>query len=49
MLYFLQKLCNFGISDSMLNWCNDNLTEREPTVVIEGKSSTWSVVPSGVP
>ena len=49
MLYSLQKLCNFGISGSMLNWSKDYLSEREPRVVIEGQSSTWSVVPSCVP
>ena len=25
----LLKLCNFGISDSLLNWCKDYLTDRE--------------------
>ena len=45
----LQKLCNFGISGSLLIWCKDYLTDREQRVVIEGQSSTWSVIPSGVP
>ena len=44
----LQKLCNFGISGSLLIWCKDYLTDREQRVVIEGQSSTWSVIPSGV-
>ena len=38
----LQKLCNFGISDALLNWCKDYLTNREQRVVIAGKSSAWS-------
>ena len=45
----LQKLCNFGISGTLLNWCKDYLTNREQRVVIDGKSSSWSVIPSGVP
>ena len=45
----LHKLCNFGISGTLLNWCKDCLTNREQRVVIDGKSSTWSVIPSGVP
>ena len=36
----LQKLYNFGISGSLLNWCKDYLTEREQRVVIQGQSST---------
>lgn len=45
----LLKLCNFGISGSLLRWCEDYLTHREQRVVIEGQSSAWSVIPSGVP
>ena len=44
----LQKLCNFGISSTLLNWCKDYLTNREQRVVIEGQSSTWTAIPSGV-
>lgn len=36
----LQKLYNFGISGSLLNWCKDYLTEREQRVVIQGQIST---------
>ena len=36
----LQKLYNFGISCSLLNWCKDYLTEREQRVVIQGQIST---------
>ena len=45
----LQKLWNFGISGALLNWCKDYLTDREQRVVIEGMSSTWRAIPSGVP
>ena len=43
----LQKLCNFGISETLLNWSKFYLTNREQRVVIDGKSSTWSVIPQG--
>lgn len=49
MTYFCR---NWVISASLvlyLNWCKDYLTIREQRVVIDGKSSTWSVIPSGVP
>ena len=29
----LQKLCNFGISEFLLKWCEDYLTERKLWVV----------------
>ena len=45
----LHKLCNFGISGSLLNWCENYLSLREQRVVLDGQSSAWSVVPSGVP
>ena len=45
----LLKLCNFGISGSLLNWCENYLSHTEQRVVIDGQSSAWSVVPSGVP
>ena len=45
----LHKLCNFGISGSLLNWCENYRSHREQRVVIDGQSSAWSVVPSGVP
>ena len=31
-----------------MNWCKDYLTDREQRVVIEGMSSTWCAIPSGV-
>ena len=45
----LQKLCNFGISGALLNWCQDYLANREQRVVIDGVNSSWCSIPSGVP
>ena len=36
----LQKLCNFGISGALLNWCQDYLTSRQQRVVIDGVNSS---------
>ena len=44
-----KKLCNFGISGALLNWCKDYLTDREQRVVIEGMNATWCAIPTGVP
>ena len=43
------KQCNFGISGSLLNWCENYLSHREQRVVVDGQSSACSVVPSGIP
>ena len=45
----LQKLCSFGISGSILQWCESYLYQRQQRVVLEGVSSSWSGVSSGVP
>ena len=45
----LQKLCGFGISGSILQWCESYLSQRQQRVVLEGVSSSWSGVSSGVP
>ena len=45
----MQKLCNFGVSGCLLNWCRDYLSNREQRVVIDGISSDWRSIPSGVP
>ena len=45
----LQKLCNFGISGSLLKWCGDYLSNRYQRVVIDGSCSSWTEIPSGVP
>ena len=42
----LQKLCSFGITGSLLQWCEINRRRR---VVLDGISSSWSDVSSGVP
>ena len=45
----LQKLCNFGITGSLLQWCESYLSNRRQRVVLDGISSSSSVVSSGVP
>ena len=45
----LNKLCNFGISGSLLEWCRDYLSNRTQRVVIEGYCSSRLNIPSGVP
>ena len=45
----LQKLCNFGISGVLLNWCHDYLTNREQRVVIDRVNSSWCSILPGVP
>ena len=44
----LQKLCKFGISGSLLHWCERFLSNRHQRVVLDGVSSSWCNVPSGV-
>ena len=43
----LQKLCNFGISAALLNWCKDYFTDREQSVAIDsiGRSSGFLIGP----
>ena len=45
----MQKLWNFGVSGCLLNCCRDYLSNREQRVVIDGTSSDWRPIPSGVP
>ena len=45
----LQKLCNFGITGSLLKWCESYLSYRRHRVVLDGISSSWFDVSSGVP
>ena len=45
----LYKLCGFGISGSLLQWCENYLSNRQQRVVLDGASSSWSDVTSGVP
>ena len=45
----LHKLCNFGISGKLLNWCQDYLSTRRQRVDINGYSSSLTEITSGVP
>ena len=45
----MHKLCNFGISGELLNWCQDYLSNRRQRVVIDGYSSSLIEITSGVP
>ena len=45
----LHKLCNFGISGSLLAWCGDYLSNCKQRVVVDGKCSSWLNITSGVP
>ena len=43
------KLCSFGLSVSLLQWCESYLNHWQQKVVLDGASSSWSEVSSGVP
>ena len=45
----MEKLQQTGLSDHILSWISDYLTCREQKVVVNGKSSQYSPVISGVP
>ena len=45
----LKRLCSFGVSGRLLRWCESYLTDRRQRVLIDGVSSSWSDVCSGVP
>ncbi|CAB4045332.1 Hypothetical predicted protein, partial [Paramuricea clavata] len=45
----LFKLKSFGISGPLLNWFADYLRDRKQCVVVEGASSSFLNVTSGVP
>ena len=47
--HLLLKLQNHGIKGQLLEWISDFLTTRRQRVVIDGHSSSWSEVTSGVP
>jgi hypothetical protein len=45
----LNKLKSYGISGNMYNWFTDYLRGRTRRVVVDGATSEWSQVTSGVP
>jgi hypothetical protein len=45
----LRKLTTFGVNGILLKWFTDYLTDRKQRVVLDGKSSGWLPVTSGVP
>ena len=45
----LIKLQAYGIGGDLYNWLCNYLTERKQQVVLNGESSSWSLVTSGVP
>ena len=45
----LRKIRSFGISCSLLQWCESYLSNCWQRTVLDGVSSTWLEVPSGVP
>ena len=47
--HLLLKLQHYGIKGQLLEWISDFLTTRRQGVVIDGHSSGWSEVTSGVP
>ena len=47
--HLLPKLQHYGIKGQLLEWISDFLTTRSQRVVIDGYSSGWSRVTSGVP
>ena len=46
LLFKLQKL---GVQDPLLSWIKNYLCDRQQRVVIEGQSSEWKPINSGVP
>jgi hypothetical protein len=45
----LLKLQKLGVQDPLLSWIKNNLCDRKQRVVIEGQSSEWKSINSGVP
>ncbi|XP_022809498.1 uncharacterized protein LOC111346476, partial [Stylophora pistillata] len=47
--HLISKLGRYGINGQILEWLGDFLQDRFQRVVLEGESSDWSMVYSGVP
>ena len=45
----LKKVTAYGIRGTLLSWIRDLLTERRQYVSVQGESSSWKEVVSGVP
>ena len=44
-----RKLYSIGVRGSLLDWLRNYLTNRQQAVVIKGETSTYEIVPAGVP
>lgn len=47
--HLLSKLSSHGISENIFNWVKSCLGDRMQCVVLNGSSSSWTNVVSGVP
>ena len=45
----IHKLKSYNISDSMITWLSSFLNNRKQSVRINGSTSSWTSVTSGVP
>ena len=45
----LIKLKAYGIGESMMSWIQAWLTDRRQRVIVDGETSNWKLVFSGVP
>jgi hypothetical protein len=45
----ISKLKSYGIEDPILSWIENYLSDRKQKVIINGKSSEWKDVTSGIP
>ena len=48
-VHLISKLRQYGIRGQILEWLSDFLLYRYQRVVLEGESSNWTKVSSGVP
>ena len=45
----IHKLKSYGISDPVLSWIKDFLSDRVQRVIVNGSASKWAKVLSGIP